>query len=73
MSAPTSIPAPRSTPGASPGSCRHHWVIAPPNGATSMGRCRRCHGVREFPNSADDLRWDRESSAIGGAAWGRLV
>ena len=38
--------------------CRHHWVIESPHGATSLGRCKRCHEVREFRNSAADTLWE---------------
>lgn len=38
--------------------CRHHWVIEPPHGATSMGRCKLCEEVREFRNSATDTVWE---------------
>ncbi len=34
--------------------CRHHWIIATPNGATSRGVCKRCGAARDFPNAADD-------------------
>jgi len=30
--------------------CRHHWKIAPPNGPTSRGKCKRCRAVRDFLN-----------------------
>ena len=29
----------------------HHWRIEPPNGPTSMGRCRTCGEEREFQNT----------------------
>ena len=30
---------------------KHHWKIASPDGATiSTGKCRYCHGTREFKN-----------------------
>jgi hypothetical protein len=38
--------------------CRHHWVIESPQGATSLGRCKLCHEVREFRNSAADTLWE---------------
>jgi hypothetical protein len=40
--------------------CAHHWVIAPPNGATSPGRCKVCGMEKEFPNSAEDGLWERD-------------
>jgi hypothetical protein len=38
--------------------CRHHWVIASPEGATSIGRCKLCNEVREFRNSTSDTLWE---------------
>ncbi len=38
--------------------CRHHWVIESPHGATSFGRCKVCAEVREFRNSAGDSMWE---------------
>jgi len=44
--------------------CRHHWVIATPNGTMSVGRCRRCGAVREFRNSTpESYYWGEEPSA----------
>ena len=40
--------------------CAHHWVIAMPDGATSLGKCKRCGTEKEFPNSAEDGLWERE-------------
>lgn len=52
--------------------CRHHWVIAAPEGATSMGRCKVCGETREFHNSATDSLWERDGGT-GGASWNRSV
>jgi len=30
--------------------CRHHWLIEPPNGPTSTGVCKICGATREFDN-----------------------
>jgi hypothetical protein len=38
--------------------CRHHWVIESPQGATSVGKCKKCEEVREFRNSAADTLWE---------------
>ena len=43
--------------------CRHHWVIESPHGATSMGRCKVCSEVREFRNSAADTLWEGDPMA----------
>lgn len=48
--------------------CRHHWIIETPRGATSMGRCKRCGEEREFRNSANDYLWEEESGS-GYNAW----
>lgn len=40
------------------GPCQHRWVIEPPNGATSRGRCKRCGASRRFPNAPEDALWD---------------
>ena len=33
------------------GTCKHHWVIGPPEGPTSTGVCRLCGAKKEFENS----------------------
>ena len=50
--------------------CRHHWVIQAPEGATSSGRCKACGEVREFNNSSTGSMWERDGGA-GSASWGR--
>lgn len=59
-------------------SCRHHWIIASPNGSpTSRGMCNRCGEVREFPTALADTVWDSEvfgsgrQHALGGGRHGR--
>ncbi len=37
--------------------CAHHWLIDPPNGAVSSGRCRKCGETREFRNSIEYSSW----------------
>jgi len=32
----------------------HHWQIESPNGATSLGRCKRCGAEKRFHNSFDE-------------------
>lgn len=34
--------------------CVHHWLIAPPNGATSQGVCIKCNAERTFSNSSPE-------------------
>jgi hypothetical protein len=54
-------PAPTDTPApAASRECAHHWVIASPNGAMSLGRCKICGSEKEFPNSAEDGLWQRD-------------
>ena len=48
--------------------CRHHWVIASPQGAMSQGRCKVCGEEREFRNSANDYVWE-DSSSGGYNSW----
>ncbi len=52
--------------------CRHHWVIETPHGATSFGRCKVCDEVREFRNSAGDSLWEgdpmRSIGKMGGGS-----
>lgn len=44
-------------------SCRHHWLIQTPAGATSMGTCRNCGATQEFSNIFEGrLSWDSEGS-----------
>ena len=50
--------------------CRHHWIIEPPQGATSWGQCKICGACKEFPNSAGDSLWERDSASPS-SRWGR--
>ncbi len=47
------------------GSCRHHWIIESPHGATSRGVCKRCGASRRFPNAAEDALWESSGSTLG--------
>ncbi|MFN0095540.1 MAG: hypothetical protein ACKVVT_12305 [Dehalococcoidia bacterium] len=49
--------------------CRHHWVIETPNGAISLGRCKRCGAENEFRNSSEDLMWDSDSFSLNGSRY----
>ena len=52
--------------------CRHHWLIESPHGATSMGICKVCGAEREFRNSAGDFLWEDEPmSELAYGQWGR--
>ncbi|MBI4219887.1 MAG: hypothetical protein HY682_07085 [Chloroflexi bacterium] len=50
-----------------PQTCVHEWVIEPPNGPTSQGKCRRCNEVRAFRNSLDITYWDTQRHGAGAA------
>ena len=39
------------------GDCTHHWVIEPPNGAVSKGKCKLCGIDQEFRNSFEYSSW----------------
>lgn len=52
--------------------CRHHWVIEPPQGATSSGFCKRCGAEREFLNTVSNLLWEGDPMAEARLGhWGR--
>ena len=37
-----------------------HWVIEPPNGPVSMGKCKKCGTQKEFKNSVEYNTWHGE-------------
>jgi len=39
------------------GGCKHHWMIEPPNGAVSVGKCKTCGITQEFRNSFEYSSW----------------
>jgi hypothetical protein len=49
--------------------CVHHWVIDPPNGAVSEGRCKACGQKKEFRNSFEYSSWygNKSPAPKGGA------
>jgi hypothetical protein len=47
-------------------SCRHHWIIETPHGATSRGLCKRCGVHKRFPNAPEDALWE---PAAGMGRW----
>jgi hypothetical protein len=51
--------------------CRHHWRIASPNGAMSVGTCKLCGAQREFPNSTNESVWDNDHGESGFGRWRR--
>lgn len=56
-------------PEATSDGCVHHWVIDPPNGAVSKGRCKACGEEKEFRNSFEYSSWygNKSPGAKGGA------
>ena len=60
--------APEEQPEAKTDGCVHHWVIDPPNGAVSMGRCKSCGEEQEFRNSFEYSSWygTKSPAAKGG-------
>jgi hypothetical protein len=50
-------PAEEPTAEVSDNGCVHHWVIDPPNGAVSEGRCKSCGEKKEFRNSFEYSSW----------------
>lgn len=51
--------------------CRHHWVIETPNGATSLGICKRCGRRRRYPNAAYDAVREKGGARLGRWSKGR--
>ncbi len=37
--------------------CVHHWVIESRPGQTSIGKCRTCGSLKEFPNHLEEVPW----------------
>ncbi len=37
----------------------HHWLIEPPTGPLSVGRCRECGSERSFSNGSPAAAWVR--------------
>ena len=42
-----------------------HWVIEPPNGPVSMGKCKKCDVQKEFKNSFEYNTWHGERPKKG--------
>ena len=41
----------------------HYWIISPPNGRTSRGRCKLCGKEKRFPNYIQrNMRSDMDNS-----------
>lgn len=52
------------------GGCTHHWVIEPPNGAVSVGKCKTCGISQEFRNSFEYSSWYGTKSPSAGKSNG---
>jgi hypothetical protein len=63
-----SAPAEETTAEVTEGGCVHHWVIDPPNGAVSEGRCKSCGEKKEFRNSFEYSSWYGNKSPAPKAA-----
>jgi hypothetical protein len=49
--------------------CVHHWLIEEARKPTSMGRCKKCHEVKEFNNYIDSgSEFSRLPKPYGGKA-----
>lgn len=44
--------------------CVHHWIIAPPEGPTSTGVCKKCGAIKEFENHVGFSSWDNETATL---------
>jgi len=51
----------------------HQWVIEPPNGPTSQGKCRICGESRSFRNSLDITYWDTQRHGASAAERRKLA
>ena len=46
------------------GEYTHHWVLDPPNGPFSSGKCKICNNTYEhFPNHCVNTKWSMTGSA----------
>jgi len=45
--------------------CVHYWIIDPPDGPTSKGKCKHCGMVAEFYNNLQGRLNKAESSTAG--------
>ena len=40
--------------------CIHHWIIEPPEGPFSIGKCLKCGNEKEFQNYFPHSTWENE-------------
>lgn len=48
--------------------CKHHWLIEPPNGPISKGVCKLCGEVKLFDNILADLLSNKDTAALSESA-----
>jgi len=46
--------------------CQHHWVIETAKGPTSLGRCKKCHEVKEFRNHYESSWYGDKDKEVEG-------
>ena len=46
--------------------CKHHWMIVPPNGKTSTGTCKHCNEQKEFENAIVYNTWGHRNNRNSG-------
>lgn len=39
----------------------HYWLLAPPDGPSTLARCKNCDNLRSFPNAMDRMSWREDS------------
>jgi len=42
--------------------CRHHWLIEPANGPSSLGKCKFCGEEKSFDNMLADIMSQKDVS-----------
>ena len=45
--------------------CTHYWVISVAVEPTSKGRCKKCHAIKTFSNTPEDIKVSRINSVTG--------
>ena len=51
--------------------CIHHWIVRPPDGATSWGECQKCGRRKRFSNRLEggDRTNNSDIFTTPGSAW----
>ena len=44
--------------------CQHYWIIEPPNGETSLGKCKYCGITKYFYSSFEDFASEDKSQSV---------